>query len=433
MSIEISGAEKAYKTAQERIAEAAAQNSTELDLEIYGLTTLPPEIASLTTLEILDLSDTQVDDIAPIANLTALKSLNLIDTQVADITPIASLTTLDILGLNDTEIHDLRPILNVPSLINNGPLNGIYFLGSKACERDPNLARLGEIFDNQERTQKTFDYLRTLPKWPAPLPWENEFDPVAVPKLILTEDHRIDLVDETIDENDIHDDVSRDAYGALQDEIHSLNRFTNQYFELDGVYKKLVQLTDGDFNTLNIFRLHLTITKIGALRNDNDKRDNSERYSSDCLHVLDTILSLGPQITMGNAQVKEGEKRIREFHNQDLDKTKIDTERKVIIALGTKAELITAKTRDEITDITSEPTSPQIETYRSDLLRNSFLLLARMAGAGVDAVSGLIATEAAKFIFSHAPEFIAIAGSWGNMGSVWVEAVVRQVRCKLGI
>lgn len=230
MSIEISGAEKAYKTAQDRIAKAAAENSTMLDLRIDGLATLPPEIANLTTLKLLDLIDTKVNDIAPIANLTALKRLNLngsqvsditpianlktlntldlsgtqvcditplaeltelkilylIGTQVDNITPIANLTALEILQISDTGIHDLRLILNFPSLQKNNFLNGIYFKRSKACEHDPNLARLADISENQERAQKTFDYLRTLPQWPAPLPWEKPDEGNAAPKPILS-------------------------------------------------------------------------------------------------------------------------------------------------------------------------------------------------------------------------------------------------------
>ena len=63
------------------------------------LTSLPPDIANLTALTSLNLSRTQVSDIAPLAGLTASTGLDLDDTQVSDIAHLAGLTALTRLDL----------------------------------------------------------------------------------------------------------------------------------------------------------------------------------------------------------------------------------------------------------------------------------------------------------------------------------------------
>ena len=57
----------------------------------------------------LDLSGTQVADLAPLAGLTGLQRLGLSGTQVADLAPLAGLTGLQRLDLAGTQVADLRP------------------------------------------------------------------------------------------------------------------------------------------------------------------------------------------------------------------------------------------------------------------------------------------------------------------------------------
>ena len=111
-----SRAEQAYKIAQDRIVQAARKKENTLDLSIEGLTTLPPEIATLTALEVLDLARTQVSDITPITHLTALEDLSLADTQVNDIAPIANLIALKGLNLTDTPVSDIAPVANLTAM-----------------------------------------------------------------------------------------------------------------------------------------------------------------------------------------------------------------------------------------------------------------------------------------------------------------------------
>ena len=51
-------------------------------------------LASLTSLEILNLDDTQVKDLTPLANLTKLESLSLSSTPVQNVKPLAGLTRI---------------------------------------------------------------------------------------------------------------------------------------------------------------------------------------------------------------------------------------------------------------------------------------------------------------------------------------------------
>ena len=73
-------------------------------------------LSKLTKLQSLGLSGTPVSDLSPLSNLTALESLDLSRTSVSDITPLADLTKLQSLGLMYTAISDLVPLVNLTGL-----------------------------------------------------------------------------------------------------------------------------------------------------------------------------------------------------------------------------------------------------------------------------------------------------------------------------
>ena len=539
----MSGAEKAYKTAQEWIAEAAAGNDTTLDLNVEGLATLPPEIENLTALQTLDLrgthisditpiakltalqnlelqktgvgditplanltklqslklrdtlvadiapienlteleflnlSGTQVDDITPVANLTALEFLNLSGTQVDDITSVANLTALEFLSLNDTKVddiapianltalkylylsdthlnditpianltkletfhfdgnvqlEDLRPILNLQSLLKNGPLNSIFFHGSKACERDPNLARLAEIPDGQERTQKTFDYLRTLPKWPAPLPWEAPIEQVALPKLVLSEDQRVDVVHTQAP----NDPVTAAAYKRLQRDIPKLQRFTNQYADLNPIYESLSDLIGTPMEDVDLLILHLDIADLEELQHRNQTADAREQFDDECRAVIDGIMRVAPPITMGHPDVVEFEARQREYKDQQITKAVKKAELALIRGIASSGELITQETETLANRLSQPSENTRLQTAQSGFARNATVILFHLATALPIAATEYVATEAVKmaaqFVAAHATEILAIAPTWGMNGLAWAESIIHQVRHFLG-
>ena len=98
------------------LAPIAGLNSLQsLDLDSTRVSDLAP-IAGLDRLQSLDLWDTLVSDLAPIAGFASLQSLNLTATKVSDLAPIAGLTSLQSLNLSYTRVSDLAPIAGLTSL-----------------------------------------------------------------------------------------------------------------------------------------------------------------------------------------------------------------------------------------------------------------------------------------------------------------------------
>ena len=148
----------------------------ELGLNQTGVTGRAP-LAALTRLQILGLNQTGVNDLTPLTALTWLLRLGLRDTGVSDLGSLAALTSLKRLDLTQSGVIDLRPICNLP-LSGEGILTGLSFLGTPATALDATLAQLSAIEDDARRTTETLAYLKTLPPWPAPLPWlVNAVDP----------------------------------------------------------------------------------------------------------------------------------------------------------------------------------------------------------------------------------------------------------------
>ena len=124
-------ADKAYAAAQRLIAKAKASGARRLDLNNRALTHLPPEIGILTALTMLDLSGTQISDIAPITPLTALTKLDLSNTPVSDLAPLTPLTALTGLDLSFTRVTDLSPLVALTALTT------LYLRGTKVSDLTP--------------------------------------------------------------------------------------------------------------------------------------------------------------------------------------------------------------------------------------------------------------------------------------------------------
>ncbi len=100
-----------YEDALQKIEKVARDGATELDLSHNQLTTLPPEIAELTSLTTLNLWDNQLTTLPPeIAELTSLTTLHLSRNQLTTLPPeIAELTSLTTLDLTGNQLTTLPP------------------------------------------------------------------------------------------------------------------------------------------------------------------------------------------------------------------------------------------------------------------------------------------------------------------------------------
>jgi internalin A len=100
-----------YQVAERRIAQAAETNAAELDLSNMALTSIPPEIGTLRSLQALYLSGNQLTSLPPeIADLSNLSRLNLSDNQLKVLAPeLANLTNLTELYLSNNQLLSLPP------------------------------------------------------------------------------------------------------------------------------------------------------------------------------------------------------------------------------------------------------------------------------------------------------------------------------------
>jgi internalin A len=129
--------------AKERIAAELASQTGQLDLSRLQLSELPPELKSLTSLQSLNCSRTQVSDLEPLRGLHSLQNLDCSWTQVSDLEPLRDLHSLQTLDCCFTKVIDLEPLRDLHSLqdidcgdaqvCDLGPLRDLYSIRSLKC------------------------------------------------------------------------------------------------------------------------------------------------------------------------------------------------------------------------------------------------------------------------------------------------------------
>jgi hypothetical protein len=111
--------DQAYAAALEVIATARKDGDTiiSFDAEPFrALNRIPPELAEVPGLTILDLDKTAITDLAPLAAMTRLQRLYLNQTDITDLAPLAGMTGLQTLSVDQTAITDLAPLAGMTGL-----------------------------------------------------------------------------------------------------------------------------------------------------------------------------------------------------------------------------------------------------------------------------------------------------------------------------
>ncbi|QUJ77485.1 hypothetical protein KDD17_05695 [Sulfitobacter albidus] len=163
-----------------------------LNINLTRVTDLKPveTLINLTDLYITGLHPQSLD---PLSRLFNLELLHMWDAKITDLSALTRLHNLMDLNIIGTEVEDLRPIAGI-SFDSKGkgyPISPrIEFRNTKAVEKSEDLRALSEIIDDRERTEKTLAYLRSLPPYPEPLPWE-----ATKPKPPITASQLIDQQD----------------------------------------------------------------------------------------------------------------------------------------------------------------------------------------------------------------------------------------------
>ncbi len=88
---------------------------TELNLAFSNVTDLST-LASMSKLERLDLSDTQVRDLTPLRQLPEITELNLAQCNLRDLSALAAMRRLKRLDISNTQVRDLSALMEIPSL-----------------------------------------------------------------------------------------------------------------------------------------------------------------------------------------------------------------------------------------------------------------------------------------------------------------------------
>jgi internalin A len=297
---------------------------------------------------------------------------------------------------------------------------------------------VSQIEDDEQRTRDTIAYLKTLPPWPAPLPWDipslaptdpplqlSDLD--AVPQVEPSADG-IDLAHSPIDAADRADPIKRRIYAKLPDAVEVLYRFGNRYAEIKAPTDALRTLVAVDFDDADLLDIHLQIAALTDARDLDAQKPAHERFDADCLATLNSVLRLGPPVTLGHPDVDLLEQRSAEYARNRLPATVAEGERRMAKGIAASPRVAKERLRKVAGQVANAPDTGRVAEYRRALHKNTVLALAYVAGAIADASTGFVFGEvtvaAAQFLLAHKDAIMATAPSWGETGYRWLEYII---------
>lgn len=461
-------ADKAWKAALNKIGRVRRAGGTQLDLsgeKFHALAHIPPQVTSIAGLLWLDLDSTQITDLSPLAPLTtlqtlwlnntpitdlsplapmtalhvlglrgtpvsdlsrlapltALQSLGLNGTQVTDLSPLSGLTALQALFLDDTQVTDLRPIRDLPHLV-AGMFHGLWFHNTPFGNATEETRRLAAIEDDEQRTHETLAFLRTLPPWPEPLPWETPKDPPSqdpAARLIWGDKGFTFFADQIS-----ADPVSGAVLDDLRDRIADLKRKGNQHDDLYRVAEDLEKRCPEALDDLNAVRLHLSYQRLRRLNDDRGQRQ--QPFDDETVSTIGAILELVPGLTLASGDVRVLIERQ-------------DAERALPVPAGQQ------QAADAVLATVQKPEAPFEDDVRTaaraamepghhdrlsglrGILSNNIAVVA-LTFVSTRALDGAISGPVGNYVYEHGADLLGFAQTMGSDGVIWAQSVMGKFR-----
>jgi len=384
-------------------------------------------IAGLSALEALDLRDTQVSDLSPISNLTALKNLLLDDTPVSDLTPIAGLTALKTLTLTDTQVSDLRPIADLSALGTSG--FGLHFVNTPFADATEDTRRLAAIAGNEQRTRETLAFLKTLPPWPEPLPWEVDAAqrdaPPADPALPLrVTDAGIALDTQPISPDEQTDPVRASLHDVLSQHAQDLLRISaNQDEAAYRVACDLRDLLETGLASMDPLRVHLVVEQLRRIH-----AAAPQGTDRDLVLAMAAVIETGPALTLDTAPVNAFIDRIKRNRLERHDAAEVEAEIRLANSIAqSDASAPDVKALAEKTS--ASDVDDQFTHLRPTLNRNYVVALGKFVLSPVqNGIAGFVAIEALKLLSVNAADILLAAQAWGGPFAAWIAPILDRAQ-----
>ncbi|WP_299030802.1 hypothetical protein [uncultured Sulfitobacter sp.] len=408
---------------------AGAHRLEVLDLDQTSICSLEA-LSGLDRLVAVYMNGTKVSDIRPLQTASKLKILWLADTEIEDISPLTQLASLHSLLLSGSKVNDLRPIVDMVTGAEKNRFSGfagLQFENTPAATSNATLRSLSRLEDDHERTDKTLAYLRTLPPYPEPLPWDLPKTPPAdqTPRVIVTND-QIDIAHVPADASDLDDPIKSRLYSRLKSKVPDLIRLGNVYPEVNAPAQALNTILATPFEEADLLDIHLEMAVLTDLIALNPSRTQAEQLDAECLQVVQQISRLGPPLTLGNPDVELFEARSLQYAQQKRDEAIANSERAMAQAL-IDSPLLTARAAHFADIARTAPLEGRTASYRTSYVKNVILLgIAALTANTATTVWTTETVAALEFLQVNKDLVLTIATSWGEQGHIWAADLIAR-------
>ncbi|MBW6505889.1 MAG: hypothetical protein K0B00_03970 [Rhodobacteraceae bacterium] len=401
----MSAADDAYAEAERLIAEAKRTGAKDLSFnrpETHALTRLPPGIAALDSLRELDLSGTQVTDLAPMAGMTGIATL----------------------WLKASAALDLRPLRGLRALVETPEHRGLTFKGSAAARADSRIAEIAKITDPATRARTLFDYLET---WVPPLPPEAPEPDPFLPVVIKA--GRLEVAASLPDAAERDEPLKRALHARLRPKVEELAQAAgNRFPRLARLARALLADVDKPLEDVDLLQVHLGVedlTQRLALG-----QEDGEMFPPEVTGPLSDVVRIAPGLTLDHADVMLFEDRKRRYR-QDPAPAEDQAAHAALgraLAAGDPAIGDRLQALEQRIEGLSQSVLSAIQTpvHRNLVWRIAAGATLETTRFGVAVVAGVAASNPAisAFVHTHWALLVDVAGTYGAGFLDWFIAAV---------
>jgi hypothetical protein len=332
---------------------------------------------------------------------------------VQDIAPIKALSSLQILDLESTGVNNLSPLKDLTALYLYWHTDGSEIGGNENTE------------ENREAVRAFIAAaIEAQPDTAPPEPPEQD----ELLRLHATEEG-LEVEAALPSAEELEDPVRRTCLEQLTTSASTLAKASgNMHPDLSERARKLQAVLESELNDTSFLRVHLEIRYLQGVYERREELRDEETLTSAEVNALAEIVLVGPGLVRGDENVEKFEALELE-PNSELETEEVDEAQRTVLTDAVEQNVLGPRAQDYAKHSKDAPRSSRWGLVRRILSKNFWIAA---GSAVVSGIGGNSAYDLVKLIWRNRKSLGTIAKAMGEGAALWFKYVLEKAKEVIG-